>query len=154
MAEASASPTDGEIAPRFAAALGPASACVATVAVALFYLPNLHSVFAGPKLALLYLAGAVGVAAQLLIWADPSSSRVRLSPAMVGAVLAWLATTALAALAAKARGAPGAPYAGLEIFCASSRSPPWRCRRRARRRNRCGAGACWRRSTSPAGWCR
>ncbi len=115
MAEASASPTDGDSAPRFAAALGPASACAAAVAVALFYLPNLHSVFFEPKRALLYLAGAVGLAAQLLMRADPPASRVRLSPAMVGAVLALLATTVLAAVAALARGVPGAPYAGLEV---------------------------------------
>jgi O-antigen ligase len=116
VAQASASPTDGKIASRFAATLGPASACVAVAAIALFYLPNLHSVFFEPKRALLYLAGAVGLGAQLLIWADPPPLRVRLSPSMVGAVLALLATTVLAAVVAKLRGAPGAPYAGLEIL--------------------------------------
>jgi len=116
VAKANASRTDGEIASRFAAALGPASACAAAVAVALFYVPSLNSVFLEPKRALLYLAGAVGLGAQLLIWADPPASRLRLSPAMVGAVLALLATTALAAVVAQSRGAPGAPYAGPEIL--------------------------------------
>ena len=116
MAKASAAPTDGQIASRFAATLGPASACVAAVGIALFYLPNLHSVFLEPKLALLYLAGAVGVGAQLLLWADPPPSRVRLSPPMVGAVLALLATTVFAAGLARSRAVSGAPYAGLEIL--------------------------------------
>ena len=115
MAQTSASPTDGEIVPRFAAALGPASVCAAAIAVPLFYLRNLHSVFFEPKMALLYLAGAVGVAAQLLLWADPRALRIRLAPAVVGAVMALLATTILAGAVATSREAPGAPYAGLEV---------------------------------------
>src|SRR4051794_20390209 len=86
VAQPSASPTDGKIAPRFTEALGPASVCAAAVAVPLFYLPNLHSVFAEPKLALLYLAGAVGFAAYFLLRADSRARQVRPSRAMAGAI--------------------------------------------------------------------
>ena len=115
MADASASPKDQEAAPRITAVLGPASACVATLAVALAYWPRLHSVFAEPKLALLSVAGAFGFAAAIVAWADPLASRVHLSRPLVAAVAVLILTTVLATLAALARGGPGAPYAGLEI---------------------------------------
>ncbi len=140
VAQPSASPRDGEIAPQLAAALGPASVCAAAVAVPLFYLPNLHSVFAEPKLALLYLAGAVGLGAYFLVRADPFASEVRASRAMIGAMAAWLVTTIFAELVTKVRGGFEAPYGRLEVvrFLAvvgvaasaarAAASPPWRRR--------------------------
>lgn len=121
VAQPSASPTDGEIAPRFTDALGPASVCAAAVTIPLFYLPNLHSIFAEPKLALLYLAAAVGFAAPFLavlvaggeLPARPM--RMRISTAMSIAIVAWLGTTVLAAFVALEYTKIGGPYAFSEL---------------------------------------
>ncbi len=124
MARTSASLSDGATGSPIAAVLGPAVVCAAALAVPLVYLPNLNSVFAEPKMALLYIAGALGFAGRMLAWgfapsssssSSPSSSSVRLSPALQIAVASLLATTLVAAAVAAARGAPGAPYAGAEI---------------------------------------
>ena len=49
-------------------AAGPAAIVAAALAVPLFYLPHAESPFADPKLALLLVAGAVGLAGWLLAW--------------------------------------------------------------------------------------
>ena len=99
-----------------AAAVGPAAVCAAALAVPLGYVPILNSVFAEPKLALLWVAGSVAIAGWLLVSAQRASTpSPRLSRALGLAVGALLASTLVATLAAWTRGAPGAPYAGLEI---------------------------------------
>ena len=94
-------------------AVGPAAIVAAALAVPLFYLPVSESPFADPKLALVLLAGGLGLAGWLLAWArgerQPGSASVR---AALGAVVL---TSALAAVIAAARRPPGAPYALAEI---------------------------------------
>ena len=101
-------------------ALGPAAVVVAALAVPLFYIPGFESPFADPKLALLLVAGGVGLAAWLL--SRPGGAE----PAMAGggradsgslraAVAALVVTMLLAAAVAAFRRPPGAPYAIAEI---------------------------------------
>ena len=94
--------------------LGPATLCAAALAVPLFYVPALSSVFAEPKLALLSVAGALGLAGAILRWTE-TGTRPRLERPLAVAVGALLLTTVIAACAAWARGSPGAPYAGVEL---------------------------------------
>ena len=94
-------------------ALGPAAIVAAALAVPLFYIPRAESPFADPKLALLLVAGGLGLAAWIIAWArrfaQPGSAPVR------AALAAVVATTVLAAVIAAARRPPGAPYAVGEI---------------------------------------
>jgi O-antigen ligase len=94
-------------------AFGPAAIVAAAVAVPLLYVPGAESPFADPKLALLLIAGGVGLAAALLAWARGEPPRGRASLRVAGAAV--LLTTALAAAIAAARQPFGAPYAAGEI---------------------------------------
>jgi len=94
-------------------AVGPASVVAAALLVPLFYVPGADSPFADPKLALLLVAGGVGLAAAVLGWARGEAPA---GSAMVRAALAAVvATTLLAAIIAAFRRPPGAPYALAEI---------------------------------------
>jgi O-antigen ligase len=94
-------------------AVGPAAIVAAALAVPLFYIPRAESPFADPKLALLLLAGGLGLAAWLLAQAEagaqPGSGPVR------AALAAVVLTSVLAAVVAALRRPPGAPYALAEI---------------------------------------
>jgi len=94
-------------------AAGPAAIVAAALAVPLFYVPAAESPFADPKLALLLVAGALGLAAWLLAWGQgtpqPGSRSVR------AALAAVVVTSALAAVVAVFRRPPGAPYAAAEL---------------------------------------
>jgi O-antigen ligase len=94
-------------------AIGPAAIAAAALAVPLVYVPGSESPFADPKLALLLIAGGLGLAAALLSWArgepQPGSAWLR------AAVAAVALTTVLAAAIAVLRGPPGAPHALGEI---------------------------------------
>jgi O-antigen ligase len=126
-------------------ALGPAVVVVAALAVPLFYIPGFESPFADPKLALLLVAGGVGLAAWLFARAG------RAEPAMDGggrarsrslraAVAALVIAMLLAAAVAAFRRPPGAPYAIAEIVrlaamlgvaagaAQAARDPVWRRR--------------------------
>jgi O-antigen ligase len=119
-------------------AVGPASIVVAALAVPLFYVPGADSPFADPKLALLFVAGGVGLGAGLLAWArgDTQAGSVPVRAALAAVVL----TTVLAAIIAGVRRSPGAPYALAEIVrllaligvaaaaAQAVRDPTWRWR--------------------------
>jgi len=94
-------------------AVGPAAIVAAALAVPLFYLPVSESPFADPKLALVLLAGGLGLAGWLLAWAR--GDRQPGSPSMRAALAAVVLTSALAAVIAAGRRPPGAPYALAEI---------------------------------------
>jgi O-antigen ligase len=85
----------------------------AALALPLFYVPGADSPFADPKLAILLVAGGLGLAGALLAWARGDGG-VGGGRALRGAVLAMVITTLLAAVVA-ARRAPGAPHALGEI---------------------------------------
>jgi O-antigen ligase/tetratricopeptide (TPR) repeat protein len=93
----------------------PAVVCAAALVVPLAYLPNLRSVFAEPKLALLSVAGAAGLGLAMVDRTRGPSAAPRLGRALAWAVAAWLATTLLSGVVARVRGTPGAPYARVEI---------------------------------------
>jgi len=119
-------------------AVGPASIVVAALVVPLFYVPGADSPFADPKLALLLVAGAVGLGAAWLAWArgDAPAGSVPVRAALAAVVL----TTVLAAIIAAVRRPPGAPYALAEIVrllaligvaaaaAQAVRDPTWRWR--------------------------
>ena len=120
------------------AAIGPAAIVAAALAVPLFYVPGADSPFADPKLALLLLAGAIGISAALVAGARgaPSSGSRSVRAALVAVVV----TTGLAAAVAAFRRPPGAPYALAEIVrwlaiagvataaAQATRDPAWRRR--------------------------
>jgi O-antigen ligase len=97
------------------ARLGPAAVCGAAMVVPLVYLPNLDSVFSQPKLALLLVAGALGLGGHALARAG-GAQRPRWPPLLTAAVAALLVTSALSAVVAWRRAAPGAPYAAGELL--------------------------------------
>ena len=119
-------------------AVGPAAIVAAALAVPLFYLPVSESPFADPKLALVLLAGGLGLAGGLLAWAR--GERQPGSPSVRAALAAVVFTSALAAVIAAARRPPGAPYALAEILrllamigiaaaaAQAARDPQWRRR--------------------------
>jgi O-antigen ligase len=92
---------------------GPAVIVAVALALPLFYVPRAESPFADPKLALLLVAGALGLGGWLLAWArgapQPGSRPVR------AALAAVVLTTVVAAVIAAFRRPPGAPYALGEI---------------------------------------
>jgi O-antigen ligase len=94
-------------------AAGPASVVAAALLVPLFYVPGADSPFADPKLALLLVAGGIGLAAALL--ARARGEKPAGSAAVRAALAAVVATTLLAAIIAALRRPPGAPYAVAEI---------------------------------------
>src|SRR4029077_5047977 len=112
---------------------------LAALAVPLLYAPGFASPFLEPKLALLLIAGACGLAGGLLSWAA-GTSRPRWSAAMGGALLAPLLTSVLSAVIASGRRPPGAPTAVAELprllamlgaaagGAAAARVPRWRQR--------------------------
>ncbi|HEY7372471.1 MAG TPA: O-antigen ligase family protein [Polyangia bacterium] len=93
--------------------VGPAAIVAAVVAVPLFYVPRADSPFADPKLAVLLIAGGVGLAAWVLAWGR--GARQAGGPALRAGLAAVVGTTLLAAAVAAVRGPPGAPYALGEI---------------------------------------
>jgi O-antigen ligase len=95
-------------------ALVPVALSAAALAIALGYFPSLDAPFVEPKLAVLCLAGALGLGGQLLASAD-GRRRPRWPWTLTAAVAALLLTTLLSALAAARRGPPGAPYAAAEL---------------------------------------
>jgi O-antigen ligase len=97
------------------APLGPAAVCAAAVAIALGYVPALDAPFVEPKLAVLLMAGALGLSGHLLA-ARAERPRRHRGRWLASAAGLLLLTTALAALAAWRRGPPGAPYAADEII--------------------------------------
>jgi len=87
---------------------------VAAIVVALGYLPALAAPFVEPKLAVLVVAGALGLGARFS--AEVSGAAVgRWSPFVARSCQALLATTLLAALLAARRPPAGAPYAAPEL---------------------------------------
>ena len=98
------------------ARLGPSAALlpIAAVAVALGYFPSLDAPFIEPKLAVLVVAGALGLGG--FIWtAVVDRWWPRLDRAIAAAAVALLLAMSLSTAVALRRGPPGAPYAGAEI---------------------------------------
>jgi O-antigen ligase len=92
----------------------PVALSAAALAIALGYFPSLDAPFVEPKLALLSVAGALGLGGHLLA-AVGGRRRRRWPWALTAAVAALLVTTLLAALVAARRDPPGAPYATAEL---------------------------------------
>jgi O-antigen ligase len=107
--------TVAEDAARFAVGLSGAAISAAAVAIALGYFPALDAPFIEPKLAVLVVAGAIGLGAHLLARGD-GSPRPRWPRALAVATGALLLTTVVAAWVAARRRPPGAPYAAAEII--------------------------------------
>ena len=106
-------------------AVGPASIVVAALVVPLFYVPGADSPFADPKLALLLVAGGVGLGAGFS--RGRAETRGRKRPGCARRSPPWCSRRLLAAIIAALRRPPGAPYALAEIV---------RLLARARRRHR------------------
>jgi O-antigen ligase len=94
--------------------LVPVALSAAALAIALGYLPSLDAPFVEPKLAVLCLAGALGLGGHLLASAE-GRRRPRWPWTLTAAVAALLLTTLLSALVAARREPPGAPYAAAEL---------------------------------------
>jgi O-antigen ligase len=94
--------------------LVPVALSAAALAIALGYFPSLDAPFVEPKLAVLCLAGALGLGGHLLASAA-GRRRPRWPWTLTAAVAALLLTTLLSALVAARRGPPGAPYAAAEL---------------------------------------
>ncbi|HXU06871.1 MAG TPA: O-antigen ligase family protein [Polyangia bacterium] len=124
-------------------AVGPAALVAAVVAVPLFYVRGADSPFADPKLALVLIAGGVGLAAGLVAWVEAQArggGRAGGSAPVRAALAAVVATTILAAAIAAVRRPTGAPYALAEIVrwlaligvaaaaAQAARDPLWRRR--------------------------
>ena len=97
------------------ARLGPAGVAVALLVVPLLYLPALDAPFAQPKLAVLLIAGALGLGGALLAWARGGACRPRRPSSLALAAAAVAATTLVPAALAAWRRPEGAPYAAAEL---------------------------------------
>jgi O-antigen ligase len=97
------------------ARVGPAGVAVALLVVPLLYLPALDAPFAQPKLAVLLLAGALGLGGALLAWARGAASWPRRPSLLAVAAVAVAATTLVSAALAAWRRPEGAPYASAEL---------------------------------------
>jgi O-antigen ligase len=94
--------------------VGPAVLCLAVLVVPLVYVPALDSPFLESKLALLLVAGALGLGGALAAWA--AGRALPRWPRPLGAAVVAVAVTAVAAAVAAALRAPvGAPYAAAEL---------------------------------------
>ncbi len=124
-----------------AARLGPAAVAVALLVVPLLYVPALDSPFTQPKLAVLLVAGALGLGGWLLACARGAAGWPR-PTLLTRAAVAVAAMTLVSAALAAWRRSEGAPYAAAELarlaamfgvsLAAASAAPDADWRRRSR----------------------
>jgi O-antigen ligase len=105
----------GGVPDRAGTPLVPAALSAAAIAIALGYFPALDAPFVEPKLAVLLVAGALGLGGHLVALGT-GGARPRWRRSLAVAAWALLLTTVIAALVAAGRGPPGAPYAAAEIL--------------------------------------